>query len=356
MILKRYMSKEIFLSTLFVFIALLALFAFFDLIQELGDLGKNNYRLSAILAYVALSIPGHVYELFPIAALIGTLFALAQLVQHSEYTVIRVSGVSIQRMAFVLVQLGLLFAALTFVFGEFIAPAADRAAQTVRLRATSSVIAQEFRSGLWVKDDDSFVNVARILPDATLLDVKIYEFDPGYRLRAISVAKQGDYQKGNNWRLHEVVQTRFEPARTRVDQIPVADWTSVLTPAILNVLLVVPEKMSMTNLYSYVEHLRENKQRTSRYEIALWNKLSYPFAVLVMMVLALPFAYYQKRSGGVGAKIFVGIMLGLTFHLLNRLFAHLGLLNAWPPILSAIAPTLLFFAAAVIMMWRVERR
>ncbi len=356
MILRRYLSKEIFLSTLFVFIALLLLFAFFDLINELDNLGNNNYRLGSALAYVALSIPGHVYELFPIAALIGTLFALAQLVQHSEYTVIRVSGMSVGRMAIILIQLGLLFAALTFIFGEFIAPAADRAAQYVRLRATSSVIAQEFRSGLWVKDDTSFVNVARILPDATLLDIKIYEFDPNYRLRTISTARQGDYQKDNLWRLQDVVQTRFEPLQVSVNSIPLADWRSVLTPGILNVLLVVPEKMSTSNLYRYVEHLRENKQRTSRYEIALWTKLSYPFAVLVMMVLALPFADHQKRAGGIGAKIFAGIMLGLAFHLLNRLFAHLGLLNAWPPIFTAVAPTLLFLAAAVAMMWRTERR
>ncbi|MBC7945981.1 MAG: LPS export ABC transporter permease LptG [Burkholderiales bacterium] len=356
MILRRYLSKEIFLSTLFVFTALLLLFAFFDLINELDNLGNNNYRLSAALAYVALSIPGHVYELFPIAALIGTLFALAQLVQHSEYTVIRVSGMSVGRMAIILIQLGLLFAALTFIFGEFIAPAADRAAQYVRLRATSSVIAQEFRSGLWVKDDTSFVNVARILPDATLLDIKIYEFDPNYRLRTISTARQGDYQKDNLWRLQDVVQTRFEPLQVSVNSIPLADWRSVLTPGILNVLLVVPEKMSTSNLYRYVEHLHENKQSTSRYEIALWTKLSYPFAVLVMMVLALPFAHHQKRAGGIGAKIFAGIMLGLAFHLLNRLFAHLGLLNAWPPIFTAVAPTLLFLAAAVAMMWRIERR
>ncbi|MBA2350342.1 MAG: LPS export ABC transporter permease LptG [Burkholderiales bacterium] len=356
MILRRYLSKEILLSTLFVFIALLLLFAFFDLINELDNLGQNNYRLGSALAYVALSVPGRVYELFPIAALIGTLFALAQLVQHSEYTVIRVSGMSIARMAFILIQLGLLFAALTFIFGEFIAPAADRAAQYVRLRATSSVIAQEFRSGLWVKDDTSFVNVARILPDATLLDIKIYEFDPKYRLRTISTAKQGDYQKDNLWRLQDVVQTHFEPQQVSVNSIALADWRSVLTPGILNVLLVVPEKMSTSNLYRYVEHLRENKQRTSRYEIALWTKISYPFAVLVMMVLALPFAHHQSRAGGIGAKIFAGIMLGLAFHLLNRLFGHLGLLNAWPPILTATAPTLLFLAAAVGMMWRIERR
>ena len=125
-VIKRYLSAEITASTLLVFAALLMLFAFLDMIHELGDLGRGNYRLPNIMVYVLLSVPGHVYELFPIAALIGTLFALAQLVANSEYTVMRVSGVSIRRMALTLVEVGLLFSVLTFVIGEFVAPPAER--------------------------------------------------------------------------------------------------------------------------------------------------------------------------------------------------------------------------------------
>jgi lipopolysaccharide export system permease protein len=153
-----------------------------------------------------------------------------------------------------------------------------------------------------------------------------------------------------------VVQTRFEENRTTVSRIPEAYWRSVLSPPVLNVLMVVPEQMSLWELYSYIEHLSANRQEASRYEIVLWSKIIYPFAVLVMMVLALPFAYFQVREGGLSAKIFTGIMLGLGFHLANRLFGHLGLLNAWPPLFSAIFPTLLFLGAAVVLMWRVEKR
>lgn len=355
-ILGRYLAHEVYTATLLVFAALLMLFAFFDLIHELGDLGKGDYRLVKIFGYVLLSLPGHVYELFPVAALIGSLFALAQLTAHSELTVMRVSGLSTPRIALSLAKAGLLFVILTFVFGEFIAPLSGRAAQQLRLKATSSVVAQEFRSGLWVKDAGNFVNVEEVLPDATMKGVKIYEFDPDFRLLAVSYAKRGEHVAENRWRLTDVAQTRFEPGRTVVSSVPLAYWHSVLTPDILNVLLVVPEQMSAWNLYFYVQHLRENKQKTTRYEIALWSKLAYPFASLVMIMLALPFAFYQGRSGGVSAKIFTGIMLGLAFHLLNRLFSHLGLLNDWPPMFSAIFPTLVFLAAAMAMMWRVEKR
>ena len=355
--IRRYVAVQIFWSTALVFGALLLLFGFFDFIQELGDLGRGGYRLSLAAIYVVLSLPGRAYEILPVAALIGTLFALAQMVAHSEYTVMRVSGVSITNMALTLVQIGLVLSLLTFLIGEFVAPASEQAAQKMRLKATSSsVIAQAFRSGLWVKDDTNFINVARVMPETVIHEVKIYEFDSDYRLRAISLAKSGEYQRENLWRLKDVVQTRFEENRTTVSHIPEAYWRSVLSPPILNVLMVVPEQMSLWDLFSYIEHLSENRQETSRYEIVLWSKIIYPFAVLVMMVLALPFAYFQVREGGVSGKIFTGIMLGLGFHLANRLFGHLGLLNAWPPLFSAIFPTLAFLVTAVVMMWRVEKR
>ncbi|MCX7138544.1 MAG: LPS export ABC transporter permease LptG [Proteobacteria bacterium] len=355
-IIRRYLSAEITTSTLLVFAALLMLLALFDLIHELGEIGKGSYRLPHIFAYVLLSVPGHIYELFPIAALIGTLFALAQLVANSEYTVMRVSGVSIPRMALTLVEVGLLFSVLTFVIGEFIAPPAEQFAQQLRAKAITGVIAQEFRSGLWVKDDRSFVNVAQVLPESVLQGVKIYEFDPDHRLRRISLAQRAEYRQGNTWRLHEVVQTNFENDNMTVDRIAEADWHSVLEPGLLSVLMLVPEQMSAWALYSFVQHLRENNQQTSRHEIAFWNKLIYPFAVLVMMVLALPFAYYQQRAGGVGGKLFAGIMLGIGFWMLGRLFTYLGLLRDWPPFWSAILPTLMFLSLAMVMMWWGERR
>lgn len=354
--LSRYLAREAIVGTSLVFAALLMLFGFFDLIHELGDLGKGDYKLAQVATFVVLSLPGHIYELFPIAALIGTLFALSQLNAHSELTVMRVSGLPLWRIAIALLQVGLLFAALTFVFGEFIAPSAERFASQLRLKATKGVIAQEFRSGLWVKDASSFVNVEEVLPDSTLRGIKVYDFDEKFNLRTIGYAAQGVYAGDGTWKVSDVSLTLFEARRATIQHLDEFLWKSVLSPEILNVLLVVPEQMSAWNLYSYIHHLHDNKQKTTRYEIAFWAKLTYPLATVVMLVLALPFASYQLRSGGVSAKIFAGIMVGLSFHLLNRLFAHLGLLNDWPPLASAIIPTLVFMSLALAMIWWVERR
>lgn len=354
---RRYIARQVLGATALVFAALLFLFGFFDFIQELSDVGRGNYRVPLAALYVALSLPGRAYEILPVAALIGTLFALSQMVVNSEYTVMRVSGMSMRDMAMALTRIGITLSVCTFALGEVVAPITEQAAQRLRLKATTNnVVAKAFRSGLWVKDATNFVNVSQIMPETVIHDVHIYEFDDDYRLQTISHATRGEYQQDNLWLLQEVVQTRFEETRTSVNELAELPWRSVLNPSILNVLMVVPEQMALWELYAYLQHLTENNQDTVRYEIAFWQKIIYPFAVLVMMVLALPFANFQAREGGVGARIFTGIMLGLGFHLANRLFGHLGLLNAWPPLFSALLPTLGFLAAAILMMRKVEKR
>lgn len=354
--LRRYLRSEIINATALVAAALLMLFAFFDLIEQLKDLGRGAYRMPLIAANVALSIPNHVYEVFPIAALIGTLFALAQLVASSEYTVMRAAGVSVGRLAVNLVSVGFMFAVVTFVFGEFLGPPAEQFAHRIKSQAVTGIVAQEFRSGLWLKDDKSFINVLEVATDFSLRGVRIYDFDADYRLRAISVAGHGRYEKDRYWRLQDVVRTTFEGAEAKVSRIPNLEWHSVLDPALLGVLLVQPDQMSAWRLYSFSQHLKENRQKALRYEIALWTKLIYPFAVPVMMLLALPFAHFQRRQGGVGAKLFTGIMLGLAFHFTNRLFGHLGLLYDWPPFLSAVMPTITFLTIALSLLYLQEKR
>jgi lipopolysaccharide export system permease protein len=356
-VLRRYLAGEIVAATLLVLAAFLGLFAFFDLIHELGDIGKGDYRLRHAALFVLLTVPGHVYELMPIAALIGAVYALAQLAAHSEVTVMRVSGMSTLRALGTVLQIGFVFALVTFAFGEIVAPEAERAAQSLRLKALTSVIAQEFRSGLWVKDEYRFVNVREVKPDTRLAGVKIYEFDGDYKLQSVSYAEQGEYLPPNTWKLTGVTRTVLgaDGHAGKVETTPEFLWKSDLNPDILGVLLVQPDKMSLTNLFQYTRHLTENRQKTERYDIALWKKVVYPLAVLVMMALALPFAYMHARSGGVSLKIFAGIMLGLLFHLLNSLFAHLGAINTWPPLASAITPAILFAGLAALMLWRAGR-
>lgn len=352
----RYFSREILLTSTLVLVALLALFGFFDLIRELDDLGKGNYRLTAMLGYVTLSLPSHAYVLLPAAGLIGTLFALARMSEHSEITVMRASGFSLRQLARHVGGAGLVIALVTLALGELVIPYTEEAAKDLRLKATRSIVAREFRSGFWVKDDRSFVNIQDVTADTTLLNLKIYEFDPAFRLVAISRADKGTYAGPNRWQLTNVELTRFDGDRALLERLPVATWNSVLTPEILSVLKIVPESMSAVNLRAYIEHLRENHQKATRYEIAFWSKLLYPLVAIALMVMSIPFALQSARAGGVGVKIVMGIMFGLLFHFAGRLLSHVGLLNDWPPLVSAGLPFLIVVMVAAEGLRRAERR
>lgn len=354
--LDRYLAREVAAAVGFILLGFLGLFAFFDLLAEFRDLGRGEYQLRQMFLFVLLSTPTHAYELFPVSVLIGTLYVLAQLANNSEFTVMRGAGMSPAQAGWMLCKVGLVFAVATFAIGEWVAPAAEEAAQRVRMRALSSAIGQDLRSGLWFKDERSFINVREAREAHRLSGVRIYEFDAGYRLQSITSAATGEHRDQGSWRLREVVQTRFTTDGPRTTRMPQTDWRTAVTPDLINVLTVRPERMSVWGLYRYTQHLADNRQKTERYEIALWKKLFYPIASLVMMALALPFAYMQSRSGMVGLKVFLGIMLGIFFHMLNGLFSHIGLLQNWPPFAAAALPAAAFFLAAVLMMWLVERR
>lgn len=369
--LGRYLAREIATAVAFVLVAFLALFAFFDFINELDDVGRAGYSLAAAAIYVLLTLPSRTYEVMPIAALIGSVYALAQLAAHSEFTAMRASGLSRTRALGELVRLGAWLAVFTALVGEALAPPAERLAQELRLSSLGSAVGGQLRSGLWIRDSlrDTagdvqrirFVNVGELMPDATLRRVRILEFDQQMRLSEVVRAERGVFSGPGAWQLSGVTTTLYhqvesdEPLpllRTERESAATRTWTSELTPALLSVLMVMPERMSAINLFNYIRHLRENQQNTELHEIAFWKKVVYPLAVIVMMALALPFAYLQSRAGGIGYKVFAGIMLGVAFHFLNGLFSHLGLLNTWPPLVAVSIPSVVaFFCAVALLRW-----
>lgn len=364
---ERYVCRELLKSILLVLVAFLALFGFFDVVYELKSVGKGVYSFALAVSYVALGLPGRLYELAPIAALIGALLALSTLARHSEITVLRASGMSSTNLLGLLAKLGVALAIITLLVGELVVPFTERIAQQLRTRAISNVVAKEFNSGLWLKDGRTFVNINTATPDAELRGIRIYEFDDQARLKAVTDAKTAVFLPPDSWELSSVVKTRMDYGKDSVKGLQglprgiverqTSDvWQSALNPDILSVLMVAPERMSIYGLVTYWRHLHANNQKTLRYEIALWKKLFYPLSVLVMFALAMPFAYFNSRSGSVSLKLFGGVMLGILFHMLNGLFSSLGVINAWPPIASAAAPSALFLLIALGLIGWSERR
>ncbi|MES2741075.1 MAG: LPS export ABC transporter permease LptG [Pseudomonadota bacterium] len=386
-ILQRYFAVAISQAVAFVLVAFLALLAFMDLTGELTSVGRNGYTINSALLYLLVLMPGHVYEVMPVAALIGTIYTMAQFAASSEFTIMRASSMSTGMAAWMLFRIAIVFVIITFIFGELIAPRTAPIADKMKLNSRGTTVSAEFRSGLWTKDivksdglsgevtGSRFFNVGEARADGQLINVKLYEFDSDFRMRSLIVAARATYMGKNTWRLQDVTETRFSNTAPPVAGMP-ANWAnhfrqetgvvstvklaskefiSEVTPKILSVSASDPERMSANELAVYTRHLVENKQETERFKIAFWKKLIDPLAIFVLMALALPFAYLHSRSGGISLKIFLGIMMGVSFILVNSLFSHLGLLSTWPAFLTAVAPSALYLALAIGALWWVER-
>lgn len=354
-ILFRYISREVLTASLLALLALTGLFSFVDFVAELSDAHGETYTPLVASLFVAMNIPGRLYELMPLAVLIGGMFAWNRLSLNSEFSVMRSGGLATWRLVLWMVVLGVLIGAAALLFGEYVTPHAERAAQQLKVRATSGVVAQEFQTGLWAKDGRIFINIRELRPDASLVDVRLYEFDDDFKLRLMRRAEKAQWQDGK-WMLHKVTQTVVEEMRTSTSSQPDSPWSSAVTPDLLAVLMVVPERMAMSALGAYIEHLDENLQDSKRYRIAYWGKMAYPLAAPVMLILALVFAFHPPRQGGTGGRLLTGILLGLGFYLSSRIAGQVALLQEWPASLPAFIPIVVFGLAAIAALQWIERR
>lgn len=357
---RRLLYREIVWSVVFVALAFLSLFFFIDFVDELDKVGRGGYTLGRAFARGLLALPGHFYDLFPIAVLIGTIYSMARLAQSSEFTILRTAGLGPGRALKLLALPGLVFATLTFVVGDYVAPYTER--EAVALKAGAGGGLPLGSGGAWLKErraappggaSDSersvSVNVLAAANGQQLLGIRIFEFDPDGRLRTSIEARSGQVQAQGHWRLLTVQRSDWptpEEARrglaVKLQTLPDLDWATSLDNSVVAAALLPVQSMSTLDLWRYTSHLADQDQAVQRHEIAFWKKALYPLACIVMMALALPFAYLHARAGGVSYKVFGGIMLGISFVLLNNASGYLGLLRHWTPWVAAAAPSGLF--------------
>ena len=353
-ILDRYLGRIILQYTLITMLVLLGLFTFVNFLEQLGDLGKGRYGLLDALVYVVLTIPRTVYELFPMAALLGTIIGLSLLANDSELIVMRASGVSVRQITAAALKMGGLFVIAAMLIGELVSPPSEARAQRGRAAALQPNINQQPGAGLWMRDAHTYINVGEVLPDLTMLGINIVEFGPDKKLRSLSSAADGKFENGR-WVINRVKRTVIDAdGNTETAQPNTAEWRSGVTPQILSVFFVQPDQLSLWQLRRHIRHLRENRQQTDPFELAFWNKLMLPLSTAVMVALAIPFVFVNIRSGTLGRSLFTGIMLGLGFHAANKGFGYIVLAYGLPPLLGATLPMLAFLLVALAMVRKIE--
>ncbi|MCC2597063.1 LPS export ABC transporter permease LptG [Pusillimonas sp. MFBS29] len=354
---RRYLAREIYRSTAVVLMALIGLFTFFALIEQLEDI-SNQFTLLNLFYMQALALPTTLYDLLPIGLLIGAILALAGLAQRNELVILRVSGVSGLKLLAMLWILTIPLVFCAFLLSEIITPAAEIKSSEASLTLLGKAGGGRLNSGYWFKESDGddgtrIINIAQLKSGGNVADVTLYEFKNGQELATYSVASRGHFSEGSLI-LSEVQQTSIEvnsistladavqphEPLTHLETLPERTITTSLTPERLIARILTPERMSIRVLVDYIDYLESNHLQTERQVVALWRKMAYPFTLLVMITIAAPISFMQTRRGGVGSKVFIGILLGVGFFMLNQLALNVGMLNQWAPWVTALVPNL----------------
>ncbi|MCK5719531.1 MAG: LPS export ABC transporter permease LptG [Thiomargarita sp.] len=352
----KYVAKTILASILLVLLVLVGLFTFFAFIDEIDDIGKQRYGLQQAIEYVLLETPGYIYELFPSAILLGTLVGLGALANNSELIVMRAAGLSIMRITLSALKIGLGLTIIVMLIGETLAPLSKQYAQNMRATAQSDLHQQQtvFKSwyGFWARDGHNFINIRTIYPNGRFGIISLYKFNEKQQLQEISYASTA-YYNDEEWILENVERIKLTKQQITRQFFEKTAWKAILKPELIKLVVVRPNQLSIVGLHKYIKYLKQNGHRTKQYELAFWNRLSYPLITVTMIFIAIPFIFGSLRSVSIGQRVLVGALLGVGFHMLNQVTGNIGLVYGMYPILSAFLPPLLFLIIAVIMMRRI---
>ncbi len=352
-LLDRYIATTVLQSTLMVMFVLVALVGFATFAGELEKTGKGNYDALAALEFTALLLPRLAYQLFPIVVLLGGIVGLGTMAGHSELVVIRAAGVSLRRMIWSVMKLGLVLLFVMSIIGEFVAPQLEFKAQSLRSEAMSNKVSYRNESGLWAKDGDTVIHIRDLMANDHVAGISIYDFDEDNNLKSITLAKTARFEE-DQWQLNSVSRSEFSEQGINKVKEDGLRWHSLLNPELIEVVTVKPDYLSALGLYQYINYLESNGLDADWHILALWKKIMMPLTSLVMIFLAVPFVFGPLRSVGIGQRIFVGTLFGIGYFLLDQTAGYMGLVYGFPAFLGVLITPVFFLVIAIFLLRRIH--
>jgi lipopolysaccharide export system permease protein len=340
-ILDRYIAVAVMTGTLVALLVVVGLDMFFSVVSQIDNVGQGSYTMLKMLQYVALTTPSSMYELFPMAALLGSLTGMGMLAANSELIAMRASGVSVWRIVRSVLQIGVAMLVAAMLVGEFVAPMAEQYGQQLRAAATNKGVSFLGSHGLWVRDANLFINARKVLGNDRLADLTVYQFDADHRLKVATRATQAHYHAGS-WVLDGVQQSEFGVDSVAVRRFDQTAWPSLLTPELLSIIVLKPEDMAARDIDQFVDYLEENGLDTRQYRYAFWSRFMTPLSALVMLFISVPFVFGGLRSVSMGQRIFIGVLVGFGFYLVSQFTSQLGQVYGLNPIVMTLAPSAVF--------------
>jgi len=348
-ILDRYIAKMIFNSNLVVLLVFLGLRLFVGIFGELNDLGQGNYGILQVAQYALLTLPLDIYQLYPNIALLGSLAGLGILASTNELTVIRVSGVSIARISWIVIRVAMVLTIFMTLIGEFIAPSLDQYAKKQKFFLETGVLTDDSKTNLWLHEENTFINIGLVDANRKLENITRFSFNDAGELSSISyavMAKEVDRQ----WHFYDVQTTRFYADHVVTEKSPEAAWTLKFRPHLL--IAQNPTGMNLKTVLQQAQYNKTNGLEVSNYLLNFWQRVLQPLATLIMVYLAIPFIFGPLRSSTMGLRILSGVMTGLAFYIINRFFGPFSIVYQIPPFVAAVIPLILFFMIGLVLMWR----
>jgi lipopolysaccharide export system permease protein len=353
-VLTAYMVREIIKGSFIALLLLLTLFNLFTLSDELRYLGKGTYGLKEIFYFLVLVSPTTIYELIPSSALLGSLFILGNMGNNRELIAMQAAGLSIFGIIKVVMWAGAILVVIALLVGEMVAPNAERAARELKATAQNGEILLNTRYGLWMREGKRFINVRQVKDDGNLADISIYDLDEQHHLRRVTHAEQATYIADQQWKLENIKYSDISTEQMLASQQSDQTWTSSIEPNLLKVVVVSADNLSLYDLAMYVDYLKDNHQKAQIFEMAFWGRVVNPLLTFVMLLVSVPFVLGVKRGVNVGARMMIGIVLGMSFNLIDKIVGHLGLIYDLNPPLIAAAPSLVALVLALFAVSRLQ--
>jgi lipopolysaccharide export system permease protein len=334
--LDRYIGSSVFMAILAVLGIILGLATLFAFIDEMSDV-SDTYTLADVLSYVLLTAPRRLYDMLPMAALIGCLIGLGSLASNSELTIMRAAGVSIGRIVWAVMKPMLVLMLVGVLIGEYVAPATENTAQANRSLAQGGGDAQSAKHGLWHRQGDEFIHINSVQPNGTLYGVTRYRFDDQRHMLSSSFAKRAKFAE-DHWQLNDVTTTLFHDKRTEVVAAPTERWDVALSPQLLSTVVMAPESLSITGLWGYIHYLADQGLNNGRYWLAFWVKVLQPLVTAALVLMASSFIFGPLRSVTLGQRVFTGVLVGFTFRIAQDLLGPSSLVFGFSPLFAVLVP------------------